>query len=112
MIFMSFQEEEKEITDIRRKEQGKTNLSSIDIHIHDYYENVISSSTIFPQKNKVPPMYFDDLINNNLTIKTLKDIKYNFIEEHRNIINTYYSIYSQRLDDLIYYNLDNLMALE
>ncbi|MGZ5485335.1 MAG: hypothetical protein ACXWFB_05415, partial [Nitrososphaeraceae archaeon] len=86
--------------------------SSIDIHIHDYYENVISSSTIFPQKNKVPPMYFDDLINNNLTIKTLKDIKYNFIEEHRNILNTYYSIYSQRLDDIIYYNLDNLKALE
>ena len=57
-------------------------------------------------------MYFDDLINNNLTIKTLKDIKYNFIEEHRNIINTYYSIYSQRLNDIIYYNLDNLMALE
>ena len=112
MVFMSFQEEEKEITDLRRKEQGKTNLSPIDIHIHDYYENVISSSNIFPQKNKVAPMYFDDLINNNLTIKTLKDIKYNFIEEHKNIINTYYSIYSQRLDDLIYYNLDNLMALE
>ena len=106
MTFMSFQEEEKEITDLRRKEQGKTNLSSIDVHIHDYYENVISSSNIFPQKNKVPPLYFDDLINNNLTIKTLKDIKYNFIEEHRNIINTYYSIYSQRLNDIIYYNLD------
>ena len=112
MTFMSFQEEEKEITDLRRKEQEKTNLPSIDVHIHDYYENVISSSIIFPQKNKVPPLYFDDLINNNLTIKTLKDIKYNFIEEHRNIINTYYSIYSQRLNDIIYYNLDNLMALE
>ena len=109
---MSFQEEEKEITDPRRKEQEKTNLPSIDVHIHDYYENVISSSNIFPQKNKVPPLYFDDLINNNLTIKTLKDIKYNFIEEHKNIINTYYSIYSQRLDDIIYYNLDNLMALD
>ena len=106
MTFMSFQEEEKEITDLRRKEQGKINLSSIDVHIHDYYENVISPSNIFPQKNKVPPLYFDDLINNNLAIKTLKDIKYNFIEEHRNIINTYYSIYSQRLNDIIYYNLD------
>ena len=68
MTFMSFQEEEKEITDLRRKEQGKINLSSIDVHIHDYYENVISSSNIFPQKNKVPPLYFDDLINNNITI--------------------------------------------
>ena len=112
MTFMSFQEEEKEITYLRRKEQGKTNLSSIDVHIDDYYENVISSSNIFPQKNKIPPLYFDDSINNNLTIKTLKDIKYNFIEEHRNILNTYYSIYSQRLDDIIYYNLDNLMALD
>ncbi|MGI9012539.1 MAG: hypothetical protein ACR2F1_15320 [Nitrososphaeraceae archaeon] len=109
---MSCQEEKKEITDLRQKEQEKTNLSSLEIHIHDY-ENVISSSTIFPQnKNKVPPRNFDNLINYNLTIKTLKDIKYNFIEEHKNIINTYYSIYSQRFDDIIYYNLDNLMALE
>ena len=46
---MSFQEEEKEITDLRQKEQKKTDLSSLEIHIHDY-ENVISSSTRFPQK--------------------------------------------------------------
>ena len=75
---MSFQEEEKEITDLREKEQEKTNLSSLEIHIHDY-ENVISSSTIFSQKkNKVPPRNFDDLINYNLTIKTLKDINVQF----------------------------------
>ena len=29
------------------------------------------------------------------------------MEEHKNILNTYYSIYSQRLDDIIYYNLNN-----
>ena len=49
---MSFQEEEKEITDLRRKEQGKTNLSSIDVHIHDYYENVISSLRYFLKKTR------------------------------------------------------------
>ena len=109
---MSFQEEEKQISDLRQKEQKKTNLSSLEIHIHDY-ENVISPYTIFlPKKNNVPPRNFDDLINYNRTIKTLRDIKYNFIEEHKNIINTYYSIYSQRLDDMIHYNVDNLMALE
>src|SRR5215210_1560889 len=103
---MSYQEEEKQIADLRQKEQKKTNLSSLEIHIHDY-ENVISPYTIFPpNKNNVPPRNFDDLINYNRTIKTLRDIKYNFIEEHKNIINTYYSIYSQRLDDIIYYNVD------
>jgi hypothetical protein len=31
----------------------------------------------------------------------MTEIKYNFIEEHKNILNTYYSIYSKRLDDII-----------
>ena len=39
--------------------------------------------------------------------KTMKEIKYNFMEEHKNILNTYYSIYSKRLDDTISYNLNN-----
>ena len=29
------------------------------------------------------------------------------MEEHKNIINTYYSIYSKQLDDMIYQNLNN-----
>ena len=37
----------------------------------------------------------------------MEDIKCNFMEEHKNIINTYYSIYSKQLDDIIYYNLNN-----
>ena len=37
----------------------------------------------------------------------MKEIKHNFMEEHKNILNTYYSIYSKRLDDIIYYNLNN-----
>ena len=34
------------------------------------------------------------------------------MEEHKNILNTYYSIYSQRLDDIIYYNLNNSKIME
>jgi hypothetical protein len=42
----------------------------------------------------------------------MKEIKYNFMEEHKNIINTYYSIYSKRLDDIISYNLNNSKIME
>ena len=34
------------------------------------------------------------------------------MEEHKNILNTYYSIYSKRLDDIIYYNLNNSKIME
>ena len=44
---------------------------------------------------------FDDLVNYGKIIKTMKEIKSNFMEEHKNIINTYYSLYSKRLDDII-----------
>ncbi|HSE99408.1 MAG TPA: MEDS domain-containing protein, partial [Nitrososphaeraceae archaeon] len=50
----------------------------------------------------------DDLVNYQQTIKkTMKEIKYNFMEEHKNIISTYYSIFSKRLDEMIYHNLDD-----
>jgi hypothetical protein len=42
----------------------------------------------------------------------MKEIKYNFMEEHKNIINTYYSVYSKRLDDIICYNLNNIIDVE
>ena len=42
----------------------------------------------------------------------MKEIKCNFIEEHKNILNTYYSIYSKRLDDIISYNLNNSKTME
>ncbi|HEX2409117.1 MAG TPA: hypothetical protein VHJ38_18090, partial [Nitrososphaeraceae archaeon] len=42
----------------------------------------------------------------------MKEIKYNFMEEHKNILNTYYSIYSKRLDDIISYNLNNSKIME
>ena len=55
---------------------------------------------------------FDDLINYGKIIKTMKEIKCNFMEEHKNIINTYYSLYSKRLDDIIYKNLNSLKTVE
>ena len=42
----------------------------------------------------------------------MKEIKNNFMEEHKNIINTYYSIYSKRLDDIIYNNFNSLKTIE
>jgi len=107
---MSIQEEEKEIIDIIKqdrikKEQDKTNLSPLEVNRHDY--NVISYSKDSSRKNKMVSSNFENSVNNQQIIKTMKEIKHNFIDEHKNIINTYYSICSKRLDDLIYYNLNN-----
>ena len=56
---------------------------------------------------------FDDLVNYQQTIKkTMKEIKYNFMEEHKNIINTYYSIYSKKLDKIIDDNFNNPKTME
>ena len=50
---------------------------------------------------------FSDLINYEQAIKTMEEIKYNFMDEHKNIINTYYSIFSKRVEEMIYHNLNN-----
>jgi hypothetical protein len=42
----------------------------------------------------------------------MKEIKHNFMEEHKNILNTSYSIYSKRIDDIISYNLNNSKIME
>jgi cysteinyl-tRNA synthetase len=56
---------------------------------------------------------FDDLVSYQQTIKkTMKEIKYNFMEEHKNIINTYYSIYSKQLDEIIDDNFNNPKTME
>jgi uncharacterized membrane-anchored protein YjiN (DUF445 family) len=52
-------------------------------------------------------MNFNDLVNDEQTIKTIEEIKHNFMEEHKNIINTYYSIFSNRLDEMIYHKLED-----
>ena len=78
---------------IRAKIHSSHNVS-VDIenaHSFQYFYNLIANS------NK-----FVDLVNYQQTIKkTIKEIRLNFMEEHKNIINTYYSIYSKKLDEMI-----------
>jgi hypothetical protein len=111
-IFMSFREDEKKIVDLSYKQQQKEHLSSIEFNIGDYTNNINYKSD-FPLKEKrTPPRNFDDVDFYKHTIKTMKEIKYNFLEEHKNIINTYYSIYSNRLNKIFEYNLNNLISME
>ena len=112
---MSIQEEENDNIDIKKhvgikKEQDKTNLSPLEVNRHDY--NVITYSNNFSRKNKIASRNFENSVNYQQIIKTMKEIKYNFMEEHKNILNTYYSIYSKRLDDIISYNLNNSKIME
>ena len=109
---MSFQEDEKEIVDLSYKQQQKAHLSSIEFNIGDFTNNINFKSNFPLKENRTPPRNFDDLDSYKHTIKTMKEIKYNFLEEHKNIINTYYSIYSNRLNKIFEYNLNNLISME
>ena len=57
-------------------------------------------------------MYFNNLVNDEQTIEKIKEIKHNFMEEHKNIINIYYSIFSKRLDEMIYHKFEDLKNRE
>ena len=71
-------------------------------HSSQYFYNLITKNS-----------NFDDLVSYQQTIKeTMKEIKYNFMEEHKNIINTYYSIYSKQLDKIIDDNFNNPKTME
>ena len=109
---MSFQEDEKEIVEINYKHQQKENFSSIEFNREDSNNNVNPISNFSLEKILAPPRNFDDLDNYEHTMKTMKEIKSNFLEEHQNIINTYYSIYSNRLNKIFEYNLNNLLSME
>ena len=87
---MSFQEDEKEIVDPSYKQQQKEHLSSIEFNIGDYTNNINYKSNFPLKENRTPPRNFDDVDSYEHTIKTMKEIKYNFLEEHKKIINTYY----------------------
>ena len=106
---MSIQGEEKKFYAINhgklKKEQDETNLLPLDVNRHNY--NVISYSKDFSGKTQIDPRNFENSDNYQQIIKIMIEIKHNFIEEHKNILNTYYSIYSKRLDDIIFYNLNN-----
>jgi hypothetical protein len=113
---MSIQEEENYNIDIKKhvsikKEQDKTNLSPLEVNRHDY--NVITYSNNFSGYNNILSRNSENSVNYQQIIKkTMKEIKHNFMEEHKNILNTYYSIYSKRLDDIISYNLNNSKIME
>ena len=85
---------------------GNSHNATIDIenaYSLQYFYNLIAKNSNFD----------DDLVNYQQTIKkTMKEIKYNFMEEHKNIINTYYSIYSKQLDEIIDDNFNNPKTME
>jgi hypothetical protein len=86
---------------IRKRISGYHDFT-IDIeneHSLQYFYNLIRRNT-----------NFDYLLNYEQTITKMHEIKENFMKEHKNIINTYYSIFSKRLDEMIYYNLNNLVT--
>ena len=102
----------KKLVTKKKNNNKKNHLSSIEFNIGDYKSNVNYTSTFPQEKNIAPPRNFDDLVNYPETIKAMKEIKYNFLEEHKNIINTYYSIYSNRLHEILDCDLNNLMSIE
>ena len=109
---MSSQEDEKEIVDVKENPHKKDFLSSLDFNFGHYMNNASTTSSLPQEKRRAPPRNFDDLVNYPQTVKTIKEIKTNFLEEHKYIINTYYSIYSNRLNEILDCNLNNLISIE
>ncbi len=94
---------EKSLQDIKNK---ISNFHDATIDIEDEQSLQSFYNLITKSRN------FDDLGNYEKIIKTMKEIKSNFMEEHKNIINTYYSLYSKHLDDIIYKNSNSLKTVE
>ena len=82
---MSIQEEEKKIYAIKhdklKKEQHKTNLSPLDVYRHNY--NVYSYSKDISGKIKIVPRNFKNSVNYQQIIKTMIEIKHNFMKNIR-----------------------------
>lgn len=98
--------------DIFKKEPEQSIKNKIS-HFHDGtidIENEYSLQYVdLIRKNK----NFGDLINyEQVLAKTLKEIKYNFMDEHKNIIDIYHSIYSKQLDEVISKKLDISKTVE
>ena len=91
------------------KEESEQNIKNKIVNSHNTTIDIENASSLqYFYKLITKNSNFDDLVNYQQTIKkTLKEIKYNFMEEHKNIINTYYSIYSKQLDEIIDYNFNN-----
>ena len=97
--------EESEHKGIKNK-IGNSHDATIDIendYSLQYFHNLIPKNSNFE----------DDLVNYQQTIKkTMKEIKSNFMEEQNNIINTYHSIYSKQLDEIIDDSFNNPKTME
>ena len=89
---------EASVQDIKNKLSGfHDNTINIENEYSlQYFNNLITKNRNFP-----------DLNDYEQAIKTMEEIKYNFMDEHKNIINTYYSIFSKRVDEMIYHNLND-----
>lgn len=104
---MYFDDELKSKKMLSKKEE-KISISSIEAS----FTNIVSPVKQDQQIGNYPPKNIDELVDYIPTIETMKSIKYNFLEEHRNIVNTYCSVYSRILDDILYSNLTNLKNLQ
>ena len=96
------------------KEESEQNIKNKIVNSHNTTIDIENASSLQYFYNLITKnSNFDDLVNYQQTIKkTMKEIKYNFMEEHKNIINTYYSIYSKQLDEIIDDNFNNLKTME
>ena len=96
------------------KEESEQNIKNKISNFHDATIDIEDEQSLQSFYNLIAKnSNFDDLVNYQQTIKkTMKEIKYNFMEEHKNIINTYYSIYSKQLDEIIDDNFNNPKTIE
>jgi MEDS: MEthanogen/methylotroph, DcmR Sensory domain len=96
------------------KEESKQNIKNKIGNSHNATINIENEYSLQYFYNLIAKnSNFDDLVNYQQTIKkTMKEIKYNFMEEHKNIINTYYSVYSKKLDEIIDDNFNNPKTME
>lgn len=79
------------------------------IGLHDtaiHIENEYSFRDFYSLITNIDIDNCDVLFNYEKAIRNMKLIKNNFMKEHKNIINTYYSIFSSRIDEIIYNTLD------
>ncbi len=96
------------------KKESEQNIKNQIVNFHDATIDIEDEQSLHSFYNLIAKnSNFDDLVNYQQTIKkTMKEIKYNFMEEHKNIINTYYSIYSKQLDEIIDDNFNNPKIIE
>ena len=96
------------------KEESEQNIKNKIVNFHNTTIDIEKAYSLQYFYNLMTKnSHFDDLVNYQQAIKkTMKEIKYNFMEEHKNIINTYCSIYSKQLDEIIDDNFSNPKIME